>query len=866
MSTKFYPKNLKNQTQVYRTIALLLMICIAMPLAVLPTTNAATAQKQTYAYIGALPNPAGIGQDVLLHVGITDASNWEQGPWTGLTVEVTKPDGSKETLGPFTTDLTGGTGAVYNPEMVGTYKFQTHCPDQGPLIATIRGTADAGTLLLGSSSDVLELTVQEEMPPAYPGFSMPSEYWTRPIDSQIREWSSIAGSWVASPPNLYAPYNDGPESAHILWTRPLEMGGLVGGDLDGHSMEMGDAYEGKFINSVIIDGVLYYNKINTQGRGSVPIEAQEIIAVDLHTGEELWMKPLVTPDGDVLSLSFGQTFYWDAFNVHGVYTYLWATSGSTWHAFDAFTGDWSYTVTDVPSGSNVYGAKGEIYRYTVDLRNGWMSLWNSTRTVNPQETSSSQDGSWGRYLNTAAYPRVFPAERGIQWNVTIPTNLPGSVVATFPENKVVGASITPTDVTMWALSLEAGKEGTVLYNEKWNAPAAWADGNQTIQWMTGSEIENVGVMFSKETCQNYGFNLETGEYMWGPTTPQHYLDALDDTKAGARIIAYGNLYSASVSGILYCYDIETGVLKWKYEANDTYTEILWANTWWLRPLFATDGKIYVGHYEHSAIDPRPRGAPFICVDAETGDVVWTVDGMFRQTRWGGRAIIGDSIIATMDTYDQRVYAIGKGPSATTVDAPMTDLALGNKVVISGTVTDISPGTSEYALTARFPNGVPAVSDESMSDWMLYVYKHFTKPTDTTGVTVHLTAIDPNCNTQDIGYTTSDSLGNYAITWEPPVPGLYTVTATFEGTNSYYGSEAGTYFFVTEANAANPSVTATPTPTTTDQPTPPAQTASPAPSTAPPPTSETPTTTYIAIAVAAIIIVIAAAALVLRKRQ
>ena len=36
----------------------------------------------------------------------------------------------------------------------------------------------------------------------------------------------------------------------------------------------------------------------------------------------------------------------------------------------------------------------------------------------------------------------------------------------------------------------------------------------------------------------------------------------------------------------------------------------------LKPLFITDGKIYVGHYEHSAIDPRPRGAPFVCLDAK----------------------------------------------------------------------------------------------------------------------------------------------------------------------------------------------------------------------------------------------------------
>jgi outer membrane protein assembly factor BamB len=861
---QYFTNRKTQQRQLSKAFCLLLLIALAMPLLTLPTSNA-QVQKQTYAYIGALPNPAGVGQEILLHVGITDASNWQQGPWTGLTVDVTRPDGTKETLGPLTTDLTGGTGTVYLADQVGIYTFQTHSPDQGPLTATISGTGAAGTLLLASSSEPLSVVVQETMPPSYPGFSLPTEYWTRPIDSQIREWASIAGSWVASPDNLYAPYNDGPESAHVLWTKPLEMGGLVGGDLDGHSMEMGDAYEGKFLSSVIINGILYYNTINTQGRGSVAIENQEVCAVDLHTGEELWCKPLLDANGVVQSLSFGQTFYWDGFNGHGVFTYLWTTSGTTWNAYDAFTGDWSYTVTDVPSGSNVYGPHGEIYRYTLNTDAGWMTLWNSSKTVNPQDTGSSQDGSWGRYLSTAQYPRVFPASRGIQWNITIPTGLTGSVVATYYDDKVVGAQITSSSVRMWGLSLKQGQEGTLLFDNTWAAPADWVSGNQTVQWMTASAEDNVGVLFSKETCQNYGFSLTTGEYMWGPTESQYYLDALDDTKAGARVIAYGKLYSASVSGIVYCYDVQTGDRLWKYEANDTYTEILWANTWWLRPLFVTDGKLYVGHYEHSAIDPRPRGAPFICLDAETGEEIWKVDGMFRQTRWGGRAIIGDSIIATMDTYDQRIYAIGKGPSATTVEAPMTGIAAGNSLVLRGTVTDISPGTQDYALTARFPNGVPAVSDESMSDWMLYVYKQFTKPTDVTGVSVYLTARDPNGNTQEIGTVTTDELGNFAVPWTPPVSGFYTVTATFEGSNAYYGSEAGTSFVVSEASVAVPAVVA-PTIPTVSTPTP-VQSVSPSPSEAPPPpTSAMPTTTYIAIGAAVVVIIAVAAVLVLRRRK
>jgi hypothetical protein len=173
--------------------------------------------------------------------------------------------------------------------------------------------------------------------------------------------------------------------------------------------------------------------------------------------------------------------------------------------------------------------------------------------------------------------------------------------------------------------------------------------------------------------------------------------------------------------------------------------------------------------------------------------------MYRQTRWGGNAIIGDSIIATMDTYDQRIYAIGKGPSATTVTAPGIGVVAGNSLVISGTVTDISPGTKDYDLTARFPNGVAAVSDAGMSDWMLYVYKQFSYPTNCTGVEVTLDAVDPNGNFVHLGTATSDTSGSFGYAWKTPdVPGKYTIIATFAGSKSYYASYAETYAVVTEA--------------------------------------------------------------------
>ena len=101
--------------------------------------------------------------------------------------------------------------------------------------------------------------------------------------------------------------------------------------------------------------------------------------------------------------------------------------------------------------------------------------------------------------------------------------------------------------------------------------------------------------------------------------------------------------------------------------------------------------------------------------------------------------------------------------------------------------DVSPGTQAPDMKLRFPSGVPAVADDCMSDWMLYVYKQFPQPM-AVGVPVKLeVVVDPNGNWYDIGTVMTDSTGYYSIMWEPPVPGHYTILATFAGTDSYYMS-------------------------------------------------------------------------------
>ena len=131
------------------------------------------------------------------------------------------------------------------------------------------------------------------------------------------------------------------------------------------------------------------------------------------------------------------------------------------------------------------------------------------------------------------------------------------------------------------------------------------------------------------------------------------------------------------------------------------------------------------------------------------------------------------------------------------------------VVVVGMVTDTSPGTEEYGLTARFPNGVPTVSDANMSDWMLYVYKQFERPTDIVGVDVVVSVLDPNDNIYEVGRTTSDSSGFFKLSFTPPVPGDYTIVASFAGSEAYYGSFAETGISVEEAPACTPEPTPIP---------------------------------------------------------
>jgi hypothetical protein len=162
-------------------------------------------------------------------------------------------------------------------------------------------------------------------------------------------------------------------------------------------------------------------------------------------------------------------------------------------------------------------------------------------------------------------------------------------------------------------------------------------------------------------------------------------------------------------------------------------------------------------------------------------------------------VISDGYLIGLNYYDNKIYSYGKGPSELTVAAPDSGVEVGKSLVIHGSVTDISPGTKQTEQAARFPNGVPAVSDNSEEAWMEYVYSQQARPTNATGVPVRIDVIDSNGNFRTIGNTTSDASGFYSFDWKPDVPGKYTVIATFEGSASYWPSSSQAAFVADEVS-------------------------------------------------------------------
>jgi hypothetical protein len=825
-------KNSKDKASI--AIALILMFAMAVSLFALPTANAHYPpwEISSFAYIAAQPDPVGVGQRVMIYMWVDtpmpNAAVTNDIRRHGYKLTITKPNEETETKEwPILSDSTGIQYVSYTPDQVGTYTLKF---DYAGQIYTWDSTSSERTWTNDTflpASATTTFTVQEE-PLSEPVFSypLPTEYWTRPIEGQNTDWWSISSNWLGEPSirtgatstggagyGRFQPEGIAPNSPHVMWTKPIQDGGVVGGSnfhVEGTTYYMGGSYNVRFSNALVMYGRLYYELPwgNSGGGGGW-------MCVDLRTGEEIW-GPLdfgstIIQFGPFtferpIGPSFGYLYDYDMYNQHGVIPNGWLFSSDFGTAIDPRTGRVAeLNITNVPSGTAVIGPSGEHLRYVWNSAGKWLAQWNSSKVFD-DESSGELDAS---------------TANSYDWNMTIPTVGPGSwsiyrdVIfdnillltqggfGSGPRADGEGANVT-------AISLKPASIGQVLWTKHYPEPS-----NDETRGITAIDAEaGTFVTEDKETMRLTGFSLTDGTQVWS-IVPD---DALWDTMRSVSLAAYGNLYRSGFDGILYCYDMKDGNLLWTYgnggEGNSTYAGL--ETAWGHYPIFVdviADGKVYIGTTEHSPGSPFYKDARYRCVNATTGEEIWTMMGWGTGMYVGRYDIVADGFFVYLNCYDMQIYCVGKGPSATTVTASPKVSVHSDSVLVEGSVIDTAAGTTQDEQAARFPNGVPAVSDESMTDWMEYVYQQKPRPADATGVEVVIEVLDPNNNSYEVGRATTDASGMFSCVFTPEVPGKYTIIASFEGSEGYWPSHAETAINVEEAPAATPAPTPTPAPMT-----------------------------------------------------
>ncbi len=538
----------------------------------------------------------------------------------------------------------------------------------------------------------------------------------------------------------------------------------------------GSAYEQRYVNPIILNGYIYYTETVsfTGAAGGLSSVANygPTDCVDLRTGQVIWSTTQIP------ALSFGYIYDVQDPNQHGVYQGILFTSGFARAFDAATGDPLFNVTGVPSGSGVVLGPSGEIIKYiltntgTTANPNWYLSEWNSSRLMemyaNPINlgavdvptmyndsftngttlptadaqyanvtqpaigTPAGNDNQSPATYDYVVYANVVNSSSTLysyDWNVSIPwrntMTLTPSILSTYYGNLMLcrngsypalGAN---TPYTYFAVNLNAsrGTIGSIMWMTTEQPPA----GNITTITYAGCDPAANAFCESYRSSQQFvGYSLSTGQQIWGPTASQPALDYFGSPGPGTLSdqIAYGNIYSVAYSGVLYCYNLATGNVLWTYgnggSGNSTNAGLNTAYGDY--PTFVNavgNGVIYTVTTEHTIETPIWKGVLARAINATTGAEIWTLSDFTTEFSAESYAI-ADGFATFFNGYDNSIYSVGQGPSATTVTAPNAGLSFGQNVVIRGTVIDISAGTQQTEQKADFPQGVPVASDASMT--------------------------------------------------------------------------------------------------------------------------------------------------------
>ncbi len=758
-------------------------------------------------YLSFSPNPIGVGQELLVNVWSIPAPGANRAH-TGYTVTFTKPDGSKDVIGPFNSFVADGTNwFTYIPDQAGEWEVQfTYPGDYYPEGRYVNGvynnSAPAGASFMDQrdypstwytpqETPVMKLVVQENWVSSWPSAGEPTDYWTRPISPENREWSSIGGNYPYSYYNTMTRYNGpfitGPNTSHIVWKQQKALAGMIGGEAGTYSIAAQPSTP-----SVIYLGRCY-ETLTTPVNG-VPTSCA--VCYDLRTGEQYYAIPggitptaiaYVSPSavagiGSVASGSFTV----DLLTISGGASFFGPPTAARLYKINPYTGAVTLNMS-LPAGvssSTIYNNGLVLSTQTIG------SGANATYRLINWTTAGSSTNFATRIFSNISWPsNMAPGSQGM--SADFETGVAVGTVAGIYGAASGGAAVTGGD-----FGLASGAFGTrivgisivtgqVLYNFTTEDTSFQPGSNSYVDGKILIPMD-MGIL----NC----YDLLTGRLVWQSHEFDYPWGAFGGYNAEG---AYGLYYWQTYDGLV-AFNVSTGQRAWKYQypAPPFETPYTMENGTSQYAFYGAaqvaDGKIYVYNTEHSQSYPITRGWRIHCVDALTGEGIWNITGSMQP------GAISDGYLTAGNAYDGYMYVFGKGPSKTTVTAPNLAVTAGTSAVITGTVTDMSPGQE----------GAACVSKESMTEWMEYLHMQKAIPANVIGVPISIDAVDPNGNSVHVADVTSDMSGTFSYTWTPTIAGDYKIMASFMGDDSYGSSWAQTYATVAEAPDTSPAATPT----------------------------------------------------------
>ncbi len=859
--------NMRNLTNKNSAILVIVLMIVSMVSVIASQTGNVQAANTipTYAYINVAPNPCGVGQTVTVNFWLA-VPNADQELVTNMTVLITHPDGTTETLGPFTSDLTGGTYTHYTPNSLGNYSFQFIYGGQTLIGApnAFGGPTFAGYVNLPSKSAPVTLLVQQSPATGIPFTPLPSNWWQTPINAEnVQNWASIGGGWMGYAANTFAitggynatgnynPYTTAPTTAHILWTKPWCIGGVAGRELGNDEQNSAfwttSQYNPKFA-PVIMNGILYSTWYTTTTSSQ-----QGIMATNLYTGATMWVINTTNP------LRCGMMVNFENINQYGVVgPYIIAQEGGggifgggtiNWLLYDAMTGQYLCKIANAPSFVFLgQDANGNIIGYAFNNTAGTMLAYpngrfgafgnpipgvsytiKNTTTYGPalemfNLTAAMQQTAlnWGISQGT-----VYQWQDGLEWVVQSLPPVVNGIVTTGLGTSAFGYSAWSGDTLVMTTGATSVQE-----NLGWQVEAGFSTKDGSLLWIqnrTGgvfspftrtngppSAAAGVYVEINFATYDMEAFSLATGQKVWEnslnvpmangkmPNTYDEYgFRCVPDTTNGV-------LYTWALGGDVWAVNLTNGDIIWSFSTEQVNGDAGTETPYGIYPIWVFSCEALAGSPSpilylsegHEYSPPLFHNAHRFALNGTTGELIWS-NLAFDDTA----TAVAYGVLTTFNSYDGQIYAYARGPSQTTVSAPQLGVTTATPVTITGSVTDVSAGSQQEAVAANFPNGLPCVSDDSMTHFMESVYEQQEMPHNITGVPVTISVTDSNGNYRDIGTAMSNAYGTYSLTWTPDIPGDYTVTATFEGTGGYYPSSAATAFYASESTAATPGPTA-----------------------------------------------------------